>query len=242
MARLGGAHKEDVKEAIRLISNRAVLAIMMSVAFGNSTGETDEISTMPRENSLIPALLFLFLLSIPVEPSRAVEQAGEKPAAAQPKVDDLGDQRYRIRLIEVDKARQRFTVPGAVLRHEPPLEFVAATKGGSKAYESLLELGANAFEFNLACILIGLDAEKGDAPEPSLRSPTDSRGSSRYLGLLESGWQVDPSRCPIAAISLGRVKTTWKYSTGSNSCSRCAAQSARARSWHLGQCLSLQEL
>ena len=37
------------------------------------------------------------------------------------------------------------------------------------------------------------------------------------------------------AEAAGRVKTTWKYSTGSNSASRASIQSAAAVAWHLGQ-------
>ena len=36
------------------------------------------------------------------------------------------------------------------------------TQGGHKAYEALLEVNADAFQFNLACILIGLDASLAD--------------------------------------------------------------------------------
>jgi hypothetical protein len=46
----------------------------------------------------------------------------------------------------------------------------------------------------------------------------------------------------IRAISAGRVKTTWKYSTGSRSSARAAIQSRAAGPWHFGQCRFLQEL
>jgi len=39
----------------------------------------------------------------------------------------------------------------------PVLEFLANTKDGFKAYESALELDTNAVNFNVACLLIGLD-------------------------------------------------------------------------------------
>lgn len=87
--------------------------------------------------------------------------AAQAPAAQQqatPEIQDLGNQRYRVGEIEIDKARGVFTVSGQVLRDAPPLEFLVVTKGGHKAYEAVLEVNADAFEFNLACILIGLDA------------------------------------------------------------------------------------
>ena len=99
---------------------------------------------------------------------RAQLDAAEPPDPndpfTRPKVEELGNQRYRIGSIKVDKARGSFTVPGAILRDKPPLEFLAVMKAGSKAYERLVELDSSAIEFNLACILIGLDPEKGKAP------------------------------------------------------------------------------
>jgi hypothetical protein len=55
-------------------------------------------------------------------------------------------------------------VPGKILRLDPPLEFLVSAKDGMKAYESLLELQTNAYEFNLACLLIGLDTDKSQPP------------------------------------------------------------------------------
>jgi len=44
----------------------------------------------------------------------------------------------------------------------------------------------------------------------------------------------------MSATSVGRVKTTWKYPTGSRSASRAASQVRAAAPWHLGQCRLLQ--
>ena len=86
--------------------------------------------------------------------------AGVAPEAPKPEITDLGNGRYRVGPVEIDKSTHELTVPGRVLRAEPPLEFLAVSKGGRKGYESMLELDATAFEFNLACILIGLDGER----------------------------------------------------------------------------------
>jgi hypothetical protein len=104
----------------------------------------------------------LLLIACPVSVS-VMAQPAERPPA--PAVQDLGDQRYRIGEIEIDKAAGVFRVPGQVLRDTPPLEFLVVTKGGHKAYESLLEVNADAFQFNLACILIGLDQSKATPVE-----------------------------------------------------------------------------
>ncbi len=43
-------------------------------------------------------------------------------------------------------------------------------------------------------------------------------------------------------ISAGRVKKTWKYSTGKRFSVRAAMQSRAAGPWHFGQCRFLQLL
>jgi hypothetical protein len=45
-----------------------------------------------------------------------------------------------------------------------PIEFLAGTKGGHKNYETILELDTGGVAFNLACLLIGLDAQKATVP------------------------------------------------------------------------------
>jgi hypothetical protein len=69
----------------------------------------------------------------------------------------LGKDRFQIGSIVVDKRARRFTVPGHVHVLGKPLEYFATSPGGWKAYESLLELDATGSEFNLACILVGLE-------------------------------------------------------------------------------------
>jgi hypothetical protein len=55
------------------------------------------------------------------------------------------------------------------------------TADGFKAYESLVKVRANAHQFNLACILIGLDPERAKPPkrhfdpEPTVGDPVDVR-------------------------------------------------------------------
>ena len=79
--------------------------------------------------------------------------------APQPDMDieELGDDRYRIGNIIVDKKNQSFTLGGKILHLGKPLEYLAVKTNGAKGYESLLELETSASEFQLACILVGLD-------------------------------------------------------------------------------------
>lgn len=71
----------------------------------------------------------------------------------------LGGDRYQIGTAIVDKRARRFSVPGRVLVVGKPLEYLATTPGGMKAYEAMLEIDTTGTEFNLACILIGLERD-----------------------------------------------------------------------------------
>jgi hypothetical protein len=77
----------------------------------------------------------------------------------------LGKDRFQIGLIVVDKKQRRMTIPGRVLQLGVPLEYLAVSPHGMKGYESLLEVDASGSEFNLACILLGLDSSKATRPE-----------------------------------------------------------------------------
>jgi hypothetical protein len=78
------------------------------------------------------------------------------PAPAPSPVERLGADQVKIGDILVDTAKKEFSVRG-VVNDVPFLEFLANTKGGWKSYESALELETNAVNFNVACLLIGLD-------------------------------------------------------------------------------------
>lgn len=80
-----------------------------------------------------------------------------QPTARIGEIKPLGRERFQIGRIVVDKGARRFTVPGRVLALGKPLEYLAVSPGGSKGYETLLELDATGSEFNLACILLGLE-------------------------------------------------------------------------------------
>jgi hypothetical protein len=67
--------------------------------------------------------------------------------------------------IEVDRVARVFVVPGRIIRRDQPLEYLAVKQGGHKAYEAVLELDTSATDFNLACILIGLDGARSTPPE-----------------------------------------------------------------------------
>lgn len=122
-------------------------------------------------------------LAVPVVPRNEV-------VGKQPDIVDLGNQRYRIGPIIVDKATRRFTLEGAILKiaSDAPLEFLVTAKKGYKSYESLIEMDADAFEFNLACILIGLDKKRGAQPPGHFDArPIDGAPVALKIEWLERG-------------------------------------------------------
>jgi hypothetical protein len=100
------------------------------------------------------------------------------PAPAASPVERVGPNQVRIGRILIDTAKKELSVAG-VVNDVNVLEFLANTKGGWKAYESALELETNAVNFNVACLLIGLDpagavvAKRQFDPDPPQGFPVD---------------------------------------------------------------------
>lgn len=105
------------------------------------------------------AALFVALLALPI-----VGFGQDEEPAEDMQIEELGDDRYRVGNIIVDKDEQSFTLSGKILHLGKPLEYLAVKTDGAKGYESLLELETSANEFQLACILIGLDDTKSVKP------------------------------------------------------------------------------
>jgi hypothetical protein len=132
----------------------------------------------------------------------------QAPAAMLGELKPLGQDRYQVGRIVVDKRARTFTVPGRVNVADTPLEYLATTPGGQKAYETLLELDATGSEFNLACILVGLDRDPrhkaarmaADAPLPGPRVAIhvawSDGGQRRQMtaaqALLSQGSEINP--------------------------------------------------
>jgi len=100
------------------------------------------------------------------------------PAPAPSPAERIGKDLIRIGAILVDTAKKELSVGGFV-NEVGTLEFLANTKGGWKAYESALELDTNAVNFNVACLLMGLDPSDAKAaryqfdPEPPQGHPLE---------------------------------------------------------------------
>ena len=98
--------------------------------------------------------------------------AAKAPARRLRRLKSLGDDRYQIGAIVVDKRARRFSVPGRVHLLGKPLEYLATAPGGMKAYETLFELDTGGSEFNLACILVGLERDPKLGPvERGIQAP-----------------------------------------------------------------------
>lgn len=82
---------------------------------------------------------------------------GQTSAPPVGELKPLGEDRFQIGRIVVDKRARTLTIPGRVQALGKPLEYLATSPGGMKAYEALLEVDATGSELNLACILVGLE-------------------------------------------------------------------------------------
>ena len=90
--------------------------------------------------------------------------SAQQPTPPAGDMKSLGADRFQIGQIVVDKRAGKFTVPGRVHVVERPLEYLATAPRGLKEYEALLELDATGTEFNLACILLGLERDPKQTP------------------------------------------------------------------------------
>jgi hypothetical protein len=105
------------------------------------------------------SLLAALALTVAICSGLAGAQAPAPPASPVGELKSLGQDRYQVGRIVIDKRARSFAVPGRVHLLGQPLEYLATSPGGVKAYEALLEVDATGSEFNLACILIGLERD-----------------------------------------------------------------------------------
>lgn len=137
------------------------------------------------------------------------EHTGAAPAGRESAPAKLGS-------IQLDRAHGSFTVPGAVLRIDPPLEYLAVSKGGMKGYEALFELNTDAKTFNLACILLGLNAKEAKGATFHF-DPNPLRGDAVRLWI---SWAKGDKRRRVSAgecldvKGAAKVAEDWVY-TGS---------------------------
>lgn len=103
-------------------------------------------------------------------------------------IEDLGSGQMRLGAIEIDQERGSFSVPGTVIDlgpSMPPVEFLVIQHDGMKAYESLIGIHTDPLRFNLACILVGLEARKKETPH----AMPDARVIEGEPVALEISWE-----------------------------------------------------
>ena len=111
---------------------------------------------------------------------------GRPPHRKSGTLKPLGNDRFQIGHIVVDKRAGTFSVPGHVHVLGKPLEYLATSTGGMKAYEALLELDATGSEFNLACILLGLERPPNQAAfQRYSRGPLAGQRAVLYIAWSE---------------------------------------------------------
>jgi hypothetical protein len=119
----------------------------------------------------------------------------QTPPAPVGELKPLGNDRYQVGRIVVDKAAGRFTVPGRVHLLDKPLEYLASSPGGMKEYETLLQVDASGSEFNLACILLGLERDP-EQPMTYQFSPQPVAGPRVNISIA---WQEGGRRRQVSA-------------------------------------------
>jgi hypothetical protein len=140
------------------------------------------------------------------------------PPTTPPVVERLGESLYRIGAIRIDRAERTVSVSGFVNPGLTGLEFVANSRGGPKAYESVLTLDTDAVAFNTALLLIGLDrARTKNAPQRHF-DPAVPEGDEVEITVecaVECGGRMPAERLLYDRVAQAPLRGgTWVY-TGS---------------------------
>jgi len=145
---------------------------------------------MNRRHSLLLVLAMTAAMCSLLVRAQTPVQAPPQPPSAPPlgELKPLGQDRFQIGRIVVDKRAGTFTVPGRVHVLGRPLEYLATSPGGMKEYETLFELDATGSEFNLACILLGLERDPNQVQfQQFSRVPLVGRRIAIYVAWSEGG-------------------------------------------------------
>lgn len=153
------------------------------------------------------------LASTVLLPCLASAQSSE---ARETKIEELGDDQFRVGQIVVDKAARSFSIPATLLDQgvpDAPLEFLVVTRQGPKSYESMLEIDANAFEFNVACLLIGLNPDNAKLPKGKFEAdPAKGDPVALFLGWSAGGERVTNPVTDFIHVSSGEEPSNeWVY-------------------------------
>ena len=111
----------------------------------------------------------------PVDPSTQLHPEVTGPVSEQetrePAIEPLGEDRYKIGSVLLDRPAGEIRFPGAIAIREGALEYLACAPNG-KLYESLLRADVNPYNLQLALLLLGLQPKnnltyQGDPTTPA---------------------------------------------------------------------------
>jgi len=185
-----------------------LLSLLLPLSFVGHADNAAAVVNLAQSSAAAPM--------VPIQPT---DEMNDGKMKEKPRVVDLGREKFRIGSIQIDKAKHLITIPGVMLPHEDGklIEFLATMKQGYKSYESVMSLDANAFEFNLACILIGLDSKNAVSSKYHFdKNPVQGDPVSIKVGWKKDGEQFEYNA--IDMLKIGERKTSkpsvWSY-TGS---------------------------
>ncbi len=146
-----------------------------------STQEGNGATSRRRNGNFVASLrpcIFALLSLLSGALALGSQSVGESPQPPEPVVERLEDGRVRVEGILIDPSKRELRVPG-FRNTATVLEYLANARQGHKSYESALELDATATGFNVAMILLGLDASRSTPsrhkfdPEPPRGDPVE---------------------------------------------------------------------
>lgn len=171
---------------------------------------------MNTARQIAPRLWVIHALLLVTMFFQTVPAMAQSPQPPDLDIQDLGDDRFQVGQIIVDKAAGSFSVPATLLDlgvPDAPLEFLVVTRNGPKSYESLLEIDATAYEFNVACLLIGLNPDNAKLPLGNFQpEPADGDPVALHVSWDDNGEQVTRPATDFIQVTSGEEPTDeWVY-------------------------------
>jgi hypothetical protein len=109
---------------------------------------------------------FLLALGVAVIAPMCAAQEPPPPAAppttkSAPQIKELGDGRFQVGAVTLDKNTRSVTFPGAINMTEGLIEYLLVARGG-KTHESLFVTGAEPYHIHVAMLLLGAKGAPND--------------------------------------------------------------------------------
>ncbi len=108
----------------------------------------------------------------------------DHPTTNPPAIQPLGEERFRIGTLVLDRKKREIRVPGVIALQRGTLEYLACAPEG-KLYESLLRADVEAYHLHLALLLIGLE------PKNTIQFQGDPKQAGGAPVTIEVVWDKD---------------------------------------------------